>query len=401
MSRIPSGIYVRHQGGARRYYGHIGTARVALKGPGEKRATTNLDVAIATYGQLVAEHQKQQLRTVHGLPTPAFLETFAAEHLGAKAAAGLVTDSWLVQAERHLRRAVQQFGAARELSTIGAQDVRAWDAVLQGKGLSGSSRRHHLNTLSNLYQRAQAEGYVVPGYNPVSALQEKPTARRLEAKWLEVPDAALLLESARTYAPQREDLALPFAYPLLATFLLTGGRRAEVLGLEVDDVSLARGTITVRPNRWRRLKTVTSHRVLPLWPQLRAILRTYFPERERLGAGTLLFPSFGPDRQEAMVTDVRKLLDAIAGRAGWQPGELTSKQFRHTYCAARLQTLDQGAPVSVYTVGKELGHGGEAMVRRVYGHLGTIRHRAKVVEYRVSQHRKVLKDRLAALAAQH
>jgi len=41
--------------------------------------------------------------------------------------------------------------------------------------------------------------------------------------------------------------------------------------------------------------------------------------------------------------------------------------FRHTYCAARLRTLDQGAPVSVHTVAKEMGHGGESMVRRVCG----------------------------------
>jgi integrase len=73
--------------------------------------------------------------------------------------------------------------------------------------------------------------------------------------------------------------------------------------------------------------------------------------------------------------------------------------FRHTYCAARLQTLDAGAPVSVYTVAKELGHGGEAMVRGVYGHLGDVRHRAAVVEYRVEQHAATLKDRLAALRA--
>lgn len=98
-----------------------------------------------------------------------------------------------------------------------------------------------------------------------------------------------------------------------------------------------------------------------------------------------------------MLTDFLKLLDALATRAGWKAGEIRSKMFRHTYTAARLQTLDQGAPVSVYTVAKELGHGGEAMVRRVYGHLGQVRHRAKVVEYRVSQHWKVLKDRLAAL----
>ncbi len=54
--------------------------------------------------------------------------------------------------------------------------------------------------------------------------------------------------------------------------------------------------------------------------------------------------------------------------------------FHHTYCAARLQTLDAGAPVRVYTVAKELGHGGDALVKRVYGHLGQQRHRAEVVE---------------------
>jgi hypothetical protein len=45
----------------------------------------------------------------------------------------------------------------------------------------------------------------------------------------------------------------------------------------------------------------------------------------------------------------------------------------------------------------ELGHGSEALVRRIYGHLGTVRHRAKVVEHRVEQHKKVLKEQLDAL----
>jgi len=42
-------------------------------------------------------------------------------------------------------------------------------------------------------------------------------------------------------------------------------------------------------------------------------------------------------------------------------------------------------------------HGGESMVRRVYGHLGEVRHRAEVVEYRVEQHAANLRDRLAAV----
>jgi len=38
----------------------------------------------------------------------------------------------------------------------------------------------------------------------------------------------------------------------------------------------------------------------------------------------------------------------------------------------RLRPWTPGAPVSTYTVAREMGHGGEAMVRRVYGHLGQV-----------------------------
>jgi len=55
--------------------------------------------------------------------------------------------------------------------------------------------------------------------------------------------------------------------------------------------------------------------------------------------------------------------------------------FRHTYCSARLQTLDRGAPVSTDTVRRELGHGSASLVEKVYGHLGNVRARGEVVEY--------------------
>lgn len=104
-------------------------------------------------------------------------------------------------------------------------------------------------------------------------------------------------------------------------------------------------------------------------------------------------------RQQAATAawECSRLEDAVAVRAGWKAGEIRSKMFRHTYCAARIQSVDAGAPVSVFTVARELGHGGEAMVRKVYGHLGQVRHRAEVVEYRVEQHRAKLEDRLRAL----
>ncbi len=314
----------------------------------------------------------------------------------------IATESWLERAEVFLRRAIGFMGAERDVASITVQDVRQWTLELQrtdnrhGRNLTPGTVRHHLNALSNLFRRAQAEGYVMPGYNPVAALMDKPTASREEARWLEVHEASLLIEAARTHRRRPGDNTnARLAHPLLATFLLTGARKSEILGLEVEDVSFDRGTVIFRPNEWRRLKTATSHRSVPLWPQLREILQPYV-----FGAdappGRLLFPS-ATVKQETMIGDFRKLLDVIAERAGWRRGEIRSKMFRHTYCAARLQTLDQGAPVSPYTVAKELGHGGEAMLRRIYGHLGQVRHRADVVEYRVEQHADRLGERLEAL----
>ena len=100
-----------------------------------------------------------------------------------------------------------------------------------------------------------------------------------------------------------------------------------------------------------------------------------------------------------MITDIRKQMDGIAGTAGWQPGEIRTKIFRHTYCAARLQTLDQGFPISTYTVARELGHSGDSLIKRVYGHLGQVRHRAEHVEFRIEHHqdREGIRDRLRGL----
>jgi integrase len=211
-------------------------------------------------------------------------------------------------------------------------------------------------------------------------MMEKPKANRFEAAWLEVSCAAALLRAAATPIRKRPERALPHFYPLLATFLLTGGREMEVLGLEVDDISFSRKTVTFRPNQWRRLKTRTSHRSIPLWPQLEEVLSDYLCSNVA-PRGKLLFPSAGPTPEQP-VADVRKAIDAAAVAAGQSAGTIRTKAFRHTYCAARLQTLDRGHPVSLWTVAKELGHGGTTLVERVYGHLGSIRQRSEFVEFR-------------------
>lgn len=489
MARKPKGprLYTRNQGRHLRYYADlrsIGGGREALVPRGETLATTDPVIAQALLVERVRQIEARKRNgVVLGIEQEATLAAFASHHLVLKAKSGRVTETWLSASQRMLERAVTFFGADRELTTIGVRDVQRYTSWLtqldNGRGgkMGSSNIRDHLAVLSNLYVRAAGEACVPPGFNPVAAMMDKPARERREARWLEVPDAALLLEAARTYPydgpdegrtvgdrlasaiarcfgeapsgsaefirrmreegkltddfrlkaylrgqriPTRDYVATaaqvlgvpeeslvrpkgwlpprrpsPVMYPLIATYLLTGGRETEVLGLEIDDLNFTRKTVTFRPNRWRRLKTMTSFRPVPLWPQLETILREYL-DGDHGPTGRLLFPAERPHK-EAMITDWRKSLDAIAARAGWRPGEIRSRMLRHTYCATRLQTLDHGAPVSVYTVSQEMGHGGEQMVRRVYGHLGQIRHRAEVVEYRVAQHEAVLKERLEAL----
>jgi hypothetical protein len=93
----------------------------------------------------------------------------------------------------------------------------------------------------------------------------------------------------------------------------------------------------------------------------------------------------------------RKVLDRLAERAGWKRGEIRTRLFRHTYCAARLQTLGAGAPVSIYTVARELDHQSHEMVKRIYAHLGVTPHRSDVMEYQVPQHLEQLGDPLRRL----
>lgn len=420
----------RNQGGVERAYVDLrpwGGGRVALKVKGENRALTNAtkeerELAEALAAQLVATQMKGRAEhreaAAFGLPKRMPLGEAIAEHLKAKALTD-VTDDCLVADEHHLNRFVERWGAGKDLGAIGTADVRKaaeWLASLpnnrkDGGTLSGGTVRHHLNALSNLYRRARSEGWVPTGYDPVGDLLDKPTGDADEALWLEPAEAALYLKAAQGCPAEPAANGQPpvtFGYELIATYLLTGGRQDEVLGLEVSDVDFKRDTITFRPNKWRRLKTAKSHRTVPLWPQLKQILRAYVNGKNG-PKGLLLFPS-NRGQEESMLTDVRKLLDRVAARAGTlyvvdaghkrkaEPSEIRTKVFRHTYTSTRVQTLDHGQPVSLWTVARELGHSSTSMIERVYAHLAQSRHRADVVEFRTAQHRKILRGRLELVA---
>ena len=381
-------LYTRRQGseGAVRYYADlrdIGLGQHALKPSGDSGATTDPVEAQILMGRLI-----ERLTTQPRAHAPAGGSLAAVATRFLKVNPGGVTEKWLEDVERRLRRAVEWFGAERPINSIEPRHVREWTEALQGKGYANGTVRHHLHALSSVYRYGMELGEVLVGQNPVAGLYRKPSTERdrkqsQRAKFLEVEEAARFLAAAERLDRVNRNGMIRFEYPLLATFLLTGGRRAEVFGLEVDDIDFEHRLVHIRPNSWRGLKRRWSERSVPLWPQLDEILRRYLDDSPP--PARLLFPSprLLNEGGEGLINNVRKTLRDVAQKAAIPAPSPT--MFRHTYATTRLQTTDNGMPISVWTVGRELGHKGIGRIEDTYGHLSTyLRARWEVVEYRVT-----------------
>ncbi len=101
----------------------------------------------------------------------------------------------------------------------------------------------------------------------------------------------------------------------------------------------------------------------------------------------LLFPS--PYKKDPRpLTNIYDALKACAERAGIDK-HVTHHTFRHTYCAARLQTTEASptgpVPVRLLTGKEEMGHARLKMIEEFYGHL----------DDRRCRHREAVKERVS------
>ena len=360
-----------------RDYRDVGGKLEALvpEGARLRRATTDYTEAMRCLTRRVDELELLRRATGPCLESPQ-LKDYAVHHLSQKAAA-LRSES-VRRDEFSLLHFLKYFGddiRLREINVAGITDYLRWRRTQPGSrrdsSVSAATLRRELTALSSLFKRAVSED--LAELNPVVRLMDKPRIERVEPAWLEVDEAARLI-AAGFKLDARPNLrrAVPFLGPLLATHLYTGGRPGEVFGLEVSDVDLVNRVVHFRPNEWRRLKR-GHHRTVPLWPKLSQVLRAYLKNVPTSG---LLFPS----ESKKMLTDIRGSLEHAVESAGIQK-HVTPNTMRHTYAATRIQTLDHGQPVALFSVAKELGHAGIAMIDRHYGHLQNVRHRQKAVEY--------------------
>lgn len=204
---------------------------------------------------------------------------------------------------------------------------------------------------------------------------KRPSLERKEARHLEADEVTRLLAAV---AGHRYHLAL-----VLIAF--TGLRRGEALALRWSDVDLDAGLSTVRGtlNRVNRSltisepKTAKSRRVVPLSPDLVALLSKHRTEqkRERLAAANqwqdsgLVFTT--PLGTPVEPRNLLRVAQSAAAKAGLEDVDVHT--LRHSTATAMM---NDGVPLK--TVADLLGHSSISITGDIYGHTSDDSARAAV-----------------------
>ncbi len=250
----------------------------------------------------------------------------------------------------------------RPISTITRGDVEGWWAGVLGRGLSRQRLVHIRSVISGIFRRAVSSG-LVPN-NPVEVIRGRLGREDKEvrqAEWLTEPELAKFLAKTR----ERE----PGSYPILLTLASTGIRLGEALGLQVGDVDLERGKLSIRRSV-RKFKVGSPKsgkpRSVDVPPATIEVLKGWIDTIRAEAAvrgqeATWLFPS-----------QMGNLLDSSTPRSALRRvllGAGITRRFRihdlrHTYASLAIQ---RGVPLVI--VSRQLGHGSVAITDAVYGHL--------------------------------
>lgn len=261
---------------------------------------------------------------------------------------------------------VSQQSAKAISAALELRIAKAFTVTTHGEPLAPASVISYHRTLSSILSRAVRWGYIPS--NPAD-VAEKPRLGHKEASYLEETDARRLLELLQ---------AEPIRWRAVITFdLLSGLRRAELLGLRWQDVDLDAHTITVRQTSnylpgigvyVGSPKTDTSSRPLPISTAAVLMLLEYrrWQDEQRGKLGDAWEDQdgrvFTTDTGSPIFPDsVTQWFSSFISRTGMP--KVTVHSLRHTY--ASLMIAD-GTPLVV--VSHQLGHAQTSTTANIYTH---------------------------------
>jgi integrase/recombinase XerD len=208
---------------------------------------------------------------------------------------------------------------------------------------AAKSSRHHAAECEKLtHALTKALRHREPSVPPrrLDARPQKEAARHFRKPHIYSPaDVQRLLEIARSYPSPRSPLRPASMHAALLLAYCAGLRRSELARLDLGDVDLRSGTITIRETKF--FKT----RILPLPDSVMAALRGYLDARRSAGASqdpqSALFWN-EQDRGRYTSTAIAWLIVDVIRRAGLKPGIGTGRtgprlhDLRHSMVVNRM-----------------------------------------------------------------
>lgn len=169
------------------------------------------------------------------------------------------------------------------------------------EGLSVTTINRNLDYLGQVLKKARAEGFISPIHIDLDALRlRKQSRERDECPPFTHDDVQNVFRhpvwhgavSKRDWQSPGLQLVRDGLFWIPATAALTGARRAEIAGLQLQDVAILDGipALRLRENSNRSIKTFGSERDVPLHPQLLELGLMDYAEQLRADGGTDLFP---------------------------------------------------------------------------------------------------------------
>lgn len=227
---------------------------------------------------------------------------------------------WYYNALQELARFTNGHTPSPELATLGRQEVRLWLAHLMDKGISRSSINCYFRAVNSFYNWCRDEG-IIEGSPLVNMRAPRPGARPVPI-FTDGHIQQMLSLCPPHIAWGARDRAI------IITFLATGMRRAEMAGLTLSTVDLARDVVRV----WGKGDKV---RAIYLSPAAQKAIMNWLRFRRPLYETDALWLSERGTPLTDMGIDI--MIRKLGRRAQVRGVRCSAHTFRHTFAVNFLR----------------------------------------------------------------
>jgi integrase/recombinase XerC len=240
--------------------------------------------------------------------------------------------------------------------TLNVHLIRAWVASQHRRGLGGRSLQRRLSALRAFFDHQVANGTIA--HNPTHGVRP-PKSRRSLPTALDVDQTAQLLGN------DADDLLASRDHAIMELIYSSGLRLAELIALDIPDVDLADGIVTVtgKGGKTRRV---------PVGRHARAAISKWLDQSRAIRPPTETALFIGRHGRRLSTRSVQQRIDAWARRRGLDI-HVHPHMLRHSFASHLLESSGD-----LRAVQELLGHA-DISTTQIYTHLD-FQHLAKVYD---------------------